>query len=424
MCSFLYTSKNLSGQEIALSNQLLKLRGPDNTNIKQDERGTLIHNRLQIEGNCIQPYSRGNLTVLFNGEIYNYENNEADYILNCYEKYGEQFAACLDGEFAIVILDNTVNKVLIASDTFKTKPIWYSCDNGIHVSTYKSALLRLGCNEVVPLPANTVMIYDIASKTCEFLPVTIFDLTQNKDSYTDFCSALDCAIEKRTRTQVKLSIGLSSGYDSGCIAAYLIRQKIPFTAYIINNNENATILDSRKKLIDEYEDITFSSGHNVLASSRIKKYCELQEYTEYNYLEDPSAKPLMCIGYRAKSNNCKVFLSGTGSDELYGDYYVTKNYEKNDSTCFKGNYPDNLKTIFPWKNFFNGTMRKYLTKDEYIIGSLGIEARYPFLDKKLVQEFLWLTSEFKNKTYKAPLQQYLKNYNFPYCENEKLGFNV
>jgi len=126
MCSFLFTSKILSEQEIALSNQLLKFRGPDNTNIKQDENGTLIHNRLQIEGDCVQPHTRNGLTVLFNGEIYNYERSEVDYILDCYERYGNQFASYLDGEFAIVILDITTKKILIASDTFKTKPIWYS----------------------------------------------------------------------------------------------------------------------------------------------------------------------------------------------------------------------------------------------------------------------------------------------------------
>jgi hypothetical protein len=69
-------------------------------------------------------------------------------------------------------------------------------------------------------------------------------------------------------------------------------------------------------------------------------------------------------------------------------------------------------------------MRKYLTKDEYIIGCLGIEARYPFLDKQLVQEFLWLKPELKNNFYKAPLREYLIQNNFPYKENEKKGFRV
>jgi hypothetical protein len=94
-----------------------------------------------------------------------------------------------------------------------------------------------------------------------------------------------------------------------------------------------------------------------------------------------------------------------------------------DNSCFKGKFPDKLDSIFPWNNFFSGSMREYLTKDEFIIGSLGIEARYPFLDKNLVQEFLWLAPELKNKFYKAPLHEYLKQNNFPFRENEKKGFS-
>ena len=36
-------------------------------------------------------------------------------------------------------------------------------------------------------------------------------------------------------------------------------------------------------------------------------------------------------------------------------------------------------------------------KEEIIGGSHGIEQRYPFLDKEVVQEFLWLKPELKNK---------------------------
>ena len=32
----------------------------------------------------------------------------------------------------------------------------------------------------------------------------------------------------------------------------------------------------------------------------------------------------------------------------------------------------------------------YLAKEESITGGFGIEGRYPFLDKAVVQEFLWL----------------------------------
>ncbi len=62
-------------------------------------------------------------------------------------------------------------------------------------------------------------------------------------------------------------------------------------------------------------------------------------------------------------------------------------------------------------------------KEEIIGGSHGIEQRYPFLDKDVVQEFLWLKPELKNKYYKAPIHNYLNENNYPFTPNEKLGFN-
>lgn len=35
----------------------------------------------------------------------------------------------------------------------------------------------------------------------------------------------------------------------------------------------------------------------------------------------------------------------------------------------------------------------YLAKEESTAGAHGVETRYPFLDRNLVQEFLWLSSD-------------------------------
>ena len=66
---------------------------------------------------------------------------------------------------------------------------------------------------------------------------------------------------------------------------------------------------------------------------------------------------------------------------------------------------------------------QYLNKEEYIAGHYGIETRYPFLDKYLVQEVVWLDSKLKNSKYKSALHEYLSKNNFPFAE-EKIGFNT
>ena len=62
-------------------------------------------------------------------------------------------------------------------------------------------------------------------------------------------------------------------------------------------------------------------------------------------------------------------------------------------------------------------------KEEMVAGAYGIETRYPFLDFKVIQEFLWLDIELKNQIYKAPLSNYLKINNYP-NHKKKLGFNI
>jgi len=425
MCSILFTTKQLSAESISNANKLLQYRGPDNFNTYQTGVGTFLHNRLDIAGNCLQPFSEHDIDIIFNGEIYNYtEDNEALYILNLYRKYGIKFAQYLDGEYAILLVDNKRQKILSATDPFKTKPLWVSIDNGFHVSTYKSALLECGISNVEPHKPNTVMVYDINKNKIRNYTNITFDLRQHKQTYEDWIAAFKLSILNRSKTDKKIFIGLSSGYDSGCIACELNNIKKPFNAYSIVNNENYNIIQERCNILNNVEMIDYNEKNNLYVLSHFQKYCELDTNTEYGYLEDRSSIPLMHIGIRAKNSGCKIFFSGTGCDEIIGDYYVKGNYDQDKASCFQGKFPNDLNSIFPWKNVFNGTMRKYLTKDEYIIGCLGIEARYPFLDKHLVQEFLWLLPELKNAFYKAPLRDYLIQNNFPYKENEKKGFRV
>ena len=67
-------------------------------------------------------------------------------------------------------------------------------------------------------------------------------------------------------------------------------------------------------------------------------------------------------------------------------------------------------------------MESYLAKEEYDAGSYGIETRYPYLDKYVVQEFLWLDASLKNSKYKSVLDDYLTTSEYPFEPNIKRGF--
>jgi asparagine synthetase B (glutamine-hydrolysing) len=76
-----------------------------------------------------------------------------------------------------------------------------------------------------------------------------------------------------------------------------------------------------------------------------------------------------------------------------------------------------------WRVFvFGSTQAAYLAKEEYVAGSYGIEARYPFLDKRVVQEFLSLGRALKNSNYKSVLRNLFEQLQYPYAADEKYGF--
>ena len=127
-------------------------------------------------------------------------------------------------------------------------------------------------------------------------------------------------------------------------------------------------------------------------------------------------------------SDLRILASGHGADEIMSNI---QSYTLNESN--PKIFPKKLDDIFPWENFYLGTQSSYLSKEESITGGFGVEGRYPFLDKNVVQEFLYLDSNLKNSTFKSPIVSFLKKNNFPYRkksfrfprnEDLKSGFNA
>ena len=144
--------------------------------------------------------------------------------------------------------------------------------------------------------------------------------------------------------------------------------------------------------------------------------------TTMDMRRDPGAVGLGAICRQAKKDGARVYLSGTGADEIISDYgFGGKKIVPH--SAFGGLFPEDLESVYPWNNFFGGTQRAYLMKEEYVAGAFGLEARYPFLDFNVVQEFLWLKSEVKNARYKGVIAEILEGMGFDTDWGRKLGFS-
>ena len=432
MCGFSVSSiTNLSQ-----SNTFCKRRGPDLTNIKTINGIQFLHNLLHITGDLVpQPLVNGDVVCVFNGEIYNYSSfgsyrSDGECIIDLYNLNGETFIKDLDGEFAICLIDFNKQKLIISVDTFSCKPLWYEIkDNHFCIASYNSQLTGLGFKNGKKLKSNSTLIFDLTDlKQLNSYENKTFDIKQHKTSFDDWLSAFSESISKRTKnTQQGIFVGLSSGYDSGSIACELEKQKIPYKAYSIVNTENPIIMEERLKLITNYEAFNLTTEEFNKWQTELDTNCEdfvyISRKRKYNIKEDQASKGLSAICHRANQENRKIYFSGQGADEIISDYGFGGNKIYKHSG-FGGLFPDNLEGFFPWHSFYDGTQIQYLNKEEYVAGSYGIETRYPFLDKDLVQEFLWLSSNLKNKYYKAPLREYLHRNGFPYEEGIKTGFGA
>ncbi len=440
MCSFLVTNKNIDKN--LNCHHTLKNRGPDSTNIIKHQNFTFMHNLLSLTGNfTIQPIIKNNVVYLFNGEIYNYlnfGNYESDIfaIIDLYEKKGINFTDDLDGEYAIIIYDDNIKTLYFTTDIFGIKPIYYSFENSIGISSYKEPLLDLGFNNVIRVEPNCMMKFDVTTSVIEKVKnLHLFDLKQYKNSYDDWTQSFLQAIKKRFyKTNYPIILPLSSGHDSGAIACALDILEIEYYSFSFIGSEDIDTLNKRLNIRQQKnKDMTFyenslNHAQRIYTKNLINNRCSSITYgNDLNYKnhvlfgeDDPGANGLAYIlqFIKNKDKNIKILASGQGGDEITTNLQTYKFGKANPEI-----FPNDLSSVFPWDNFYYGAQSSYLCKEENISGGFGIEGRYPFLDKQVVQEFLWLNPELKNKYYKAPITNFLNINQYPIFSGKR-GFNI
>jgi asparagine synthetase B (glutamine-hydrolysing) len=297
----------------------------------------------------------------------------------------------------------------------------------------------MGFAQPEKISANTSLIFELNSlKLQDRRTVYEFDAAhQEKTDFNDWCLAFEESIYKRAVRNVRelLFIGLSSGYDSGAIACALLNQSVPFKAYTLLGRENREVLNQRCQCLvpkAQVEILDDSLPRRNMAHDFILKHVEpfqyrihslSGDYNEYHLdlRDDHGAVSLSLLAHHAKQDGRRIYLSGQGADEIFADYGYN-GHKIYPHSNFGGLFPQDLTTIFPWPSFYESSMLSYLAKEEYIAGAYGLEARYPYLDPKVIQEFLWLRVDLKNMRYKSVLDHYLTAKGFPFGRNQKFGF--
>jgi len=416
-------------------------RGPDYAGSVYGANYILSHRLLSINGFVKQPFESDDYVLAYNGEIYNWNHVSRDYSsdgLLLFEMLSSEVydSVCnLDGEYAICLLDKKKNEVYLISDIFSTKPLYYSIKENSYlaVGTYASTVNAITkTKDAIQVPPNSIVCINLSNYTVKNVrSYHVWDFTPKYDSFERWNNAFSSAIKKRVfSANNKYFIGLSNGYDSGLIASELINSGHKFTAYTIRGAEDNKILKKRHRILKKAGiDVSTVKLNDPLVNDVSGKI--QNEIDDFNYFnvdgtfngkmkDDKATVGLAAICKIAHKQGHRIYISGQGADEITSDYGINgEAIYSNKQSTIAGNF-EGVRS--KWTNFDSGFQANYLGKEERISAHWSIEGRYPFLDKRVVQEFLHIDDHIRSIRYKSVLSKRLEDYNFPVAE-KKLGFN-
>ena len=344
-----------------MNNQIIH-RGPDSDGYYFDKDVNFGFRRLSIidlhEGSQPILNESGDTAIIFNGEIYNFQelredlvakgykfktHTDTEVILHGYEEYGEEgILAKLRGMFAFTIWDSKKEKLFGARDHFGIKPYYYALLDGdlLFGSEIKSFLkypkFKKEVNEkalkhylvfqynpleetffkgVKKLRPGHYYIYENGKMEIK----TYYNLTLDYKDMT-FDEAVG-KIEKEVEESVKyhkisdVEVGsfLSGGVDSSYVVATALPDKT-FSVGFDNKGFNETMY--AKELSDSLGIKNFAKL--ITPDEFFEGINKVQYYSDEPHA-NLSSVPLYFLSKLA-SEQVKVVLSGEGADELFAGY--------------------------------------------------------------------------------------------------------
>jgi len=368
MCGIVGTNFNFEVDFLSVTN-LMKNRGPDNTSIKQIKNIFLGHTRLSIidlDDEANQPMIFDDIVIVFNGEIYNYDElkiseklecktgSDTEVLIRLYQKYDVEFLHLLNGAFSFCIYDMKKDRFFCARDRYGKKPFYYYVKENkfIFSSMIKPIIKLLGftpkLNKValsqylqyfVPLSPNTFytdinkldsasyLLYENNKLSIKkYYKIKTYKKIDNEGiALKHIEDILFNSVEQRLKSDVEVGTLLSGGIDSSLIS----------TIYSQITNHKINTFSVGYKTHTKYSELPYAkivannikSNHTALEIGQDEYINSLEDVFE-NLEEphaDPASIPLYLLTKEINNQGIKTVLSGEGSDELFLGY---DNYAK------------------------------------------------------------------------------------------------
>lgn len=373
-----FCKNNIPDKRIDETLKLMKNRGPDHQDAKvfinQSSSNIvgLLHSRLSIidlDPRSNQPFKLGNLSIVYNGEIYNFlelrkqlekkniffsTKSDTEVLLYYFKIYGEKCVDYFEGMWAFAIYNHKDESLFLSRDRFAEKPLYYMENGdgfffgsetkflksltGTALSVNKEHLMRHLAHGYKSL-YKTEQTYFTGVKELKFaqnirvspkgvskpyrywLPTSEVDNTLSlEDSISGVRESLLESVKIRLRADVPLAFCLSGGVDSAAIASIAAKEfnaKVT-TFSIIDSDERYNEEDNIMATVDDLE-----CDHHLISASQPNPLQRLEKLIKYH------DAPIATISYYVHSmisesihkGGYRVSFSGTSADELFTGYY-------------------------------------------------------------------------------------------------------
>lgn len=351
---------------IAAMTDLIVHRGPDDAGQHVEGCVGIGMRRLSIIdlGSGHQPVFNedGTVAVVFNGEIYNFEelrndlkarghlfktSSDTEVIVHLYEELGADFPTKLNGMFAIAVWDQKTRRLVVARDRLGVKPLYYAwtrdglvfgselkcvlVEGGVARSIDATALLRYLTMGYVPHP---LTIYEGARQLPPGCRLVVERGAMREERYWEVRSKIDPKLTRedaegrlaelvrdatklRMIADVPIGAFLSGGIDSSIVVAQMAQLSgqpvrtfhIDFDAPELSEIEQARSL--AKRYGTEHHELVVRPTAVGLLDQLVRHFDEP--------FADSSAIPTWFVSQLARQH-VTVALAGDGGDESFGGY--------------------------------------------------------------------------------------------------------
>ncbi|OCP16271.1 asparagine synthase (glutamine-hydrolyzing) [Ensifer sp. LC163] len=351
-------------------------RGPDERGTFVAPEGGLGHVRLSIVGlgDGQQPMSdaTGDLTIVFNGEIFNYvelreelrakgrhfrTSSDTEVILHLYDEMGEDCLSVLNGDFSFAIRDARRNRMMLARDRMGVRPLFYATQGEtLYFASEIKALLqvpgiaaeidpvaldqiftlwapiapRTGFRDIYELEPASFMIAERGRQTIR--PYWRLDYPDREatsrfvnegDAAEELRALLSDATRIRMRADVPVGSYLSGGLDSSIVAALAAGmapqglRTFSVTFDSAEHDESAYQMQMAAALGTQHSAVACRAGDIA------RVFPEVVRFAERPIIRTAPA-PLYQLSGLVREQGLKVVLTGEGADEVFAGYDIFK----------------------------------------------------------------------------------------------------